>query len=301
MLEKGKKSEQINEKMSIFQPFRTTTANGKETIAYVYIQCEIEHFKLTIEVSNVHDFTRQFKCECLQELIDLTFKINQLSEHDKNASIKILENILTIKESFNLGSINENIFLNINEDIITLTNNNFKYKLPLIEPSIDNQLETIKLLYKNLETFSQLQATTIDLLSTQITNKNQIISKLANAYYTKLNPFTKRLGSDSQIYKSKSIKDLFVNRKMIKLMDTTPENIIQMAKISENYPDVLFSNSKSNILWHKMVPNEDLVDAIKINSFEAEEEKTEPELSTESQPVKRKLQGILRREKRQNI
>lgn len=308
----------------VLQPFIIKLKDGKETRAYVDIITPdstdvLQHpdFIIKIVVTDIHTFFKEFKAKTKNDFAQLTFHMNMLTMDDLSITDDIIFKLITIKSGFRsvlMSSSNDEINLrNLDGDKteLTFTHGQFKYKFPLVEVSVVDQLELMKAVYSNLENFTMLQTNAINAMSSEINNKNQIIKKLAVSYNEKMNPFV----SNSQetdidnIIKSKNITQLFVNKRIFKYFQTKSDDIIRESLQNQKHTD--FTDPKWIQVWEmangefkksKLEESED----VDIHIEEFGKDKTEEEIHHENQnfptqpKVKRKLQGLLRRQKKKN-
>lgn len=305
--------------MSKFYPIFTRTTAKEETIAYVCLENDISAHYLNIEITNIHDFTYIFKINSEIKFINSTFQANQLTDFDRNSIVSIFENIGKIKNELQAGSFNnEFLELDVNKPSIILKFEKFKYFIPLTTPSVKAELRIIKQVYTNLETFANVGSEVIDLLHIQILNKNLIINKLLNSYYLKLNNTNSTSKNATDLYKCKEIRDLFLNKQIFKFMDSSSHQTIKNYNRSTPMRSSLFTNN-GKLIWDKVFQPLNKLDDLETNDVPVSEEiiksnVTEPDAETATEtetetettnstsiPVKRKLQGLLRRQKRQSL
>lgn len=312
--------------MPKFYPISAQQTTTEKTIAYVSITNDIVKHSLIIEISNIHDFTYLFKINSDDEFVNLTFEINQLTAFDRNSIFTIFENIEKIKDGLTISTLNnEFLEFDLDKSLLVLKFEKFQYFIPMKTSDISDELRIIKQIYMNIETFAIVESEIIDLLNIQILNKNLIISKLLNSYYLTINNTNNTSKNANDLYKCKEIQDLFINKQIFKFMGSSSDQTIKNYTRSTSIPSSLFTNNRK-LLWDKVFkPNDkpvnlnfmhtsSLAGLIKSTATELEPEtETEPQTETESQsetgrettnlpsiPVKRKLQGLLRRERRQS-
>ena len=314
----------------VFQPFVIQDTTAQDACAYVDIFCgpdsEEDQFVLKIIVTDIYRFAKEFIANTAEELAENTFSINHLSADDKRMTTVILDKMRQIKETFHpvLSSTMEEgeekvVHFNTQTSILTFSYNKFQYKFPLTDMSINVQLDLTRKMYSDLEMFSFLQTKSMNSLSSQITNKNQIIKKLAYTYCDKMDPFGKKPDSVHALFKNKHISQLFVSREIIRYMETTaPDAIQQSLKNSgpaEN-KSLELVDPKWEMIWNETIvkqgensdhddtKEEKETEKVQMNDFGSEtdveetEKKDTPSSSLTQPTTKRKLQGLLRRKKK---
>lgn len=301
-----------------YQPFPIKLPfESDESIIYVRILLEDESndYILKIIVTDIKHFSKEFKISSKSKFADLTFQINSLSLDDISIVDSIFGKLKHLKSSFKpYVQENNEVSIDFNNtfDDITIFDNDFKYTFPLTNINELDELKIIKEIYSNIEKFSSYQNNLIDILSNQIINKDQIINKLSFSYYEKINPINNKPENLNDILNSKVISRLFINKRILNYFQTNFTDLFYESIESLNYSNIV--EPKWSIIWNKTIgnnnetskeSNEDKEDGIEILDFgEDKEEKEKKDHQSETyistttitQPkVKRKLQGLLRR------
>lgn len=237
-----------------------------------------------ITLTDIYTFAVKFSAQSEDEFFSETYRLNNLSKSDTDSTNDIMENIKQIQDK-----LRPTIQLGLCEVLqdftsITLTNDIFKYTLPLSKLTPEDELKLIRSIHRELEQFSKLQNGLITSLETQILNKNKIISNLADAYvqrctYEKID----------NVFNSKFISDLFVNRNMLEFAQSTVSDCIEKLQPTSTSS---IRNCKNDKLWQLIVQPKKAA-----NQLPIKREITSTQPST-SKTTKRKLQGLLRREQR---
>lgn len=311
----------------VFQPFLIQNATAKDVCGYVNILFgsteEQNRFALKIIVTDIHKIAKEFIASTADQLAEKTFSINYLSIDDKRMISVILAKMREIKQTFRPvfsskveeGEV-ENVHFNSQTNILTFSYNEFQYKFPLTDMSTNDQLDLTRQMYSNLEMFSLLQSNAMNSLSNQIINKNQIIKKLAYTYCQKMDPFGTRPESVHDLLKNKHISQIFVSRKLTRYLETTVSDAIQQSfKYRQTAANASLElvNPKWEMIWSETVneqgkhsgsdhTKESETEKVQIKDFGSETDIEETEdiaPSSSTQPTtKRKLQGLLRRNKK---
>lgn len=313
-----------------YQPFLTKLPCGpNKSITYVRILFDDESndYILKIIVTDIKHFSKEFRVKSESHFADLTFQINSLSLDDINIVDSIFNKLKHFESSFKpYVQENNDVSIDLSNTLndITIFNKDFKYTFPLNDMNEIDELRIIKEIYSNIEKFSSYQNNLIDILSNQIINKDQIINKLSFSYYEKINPINNKPDNLNDILSSKVISRLFINKRILNYFQTNFINLFYKSTENLNYNNIF--DSKWSIIWNKTIGNNVQIDEglendnnnkpdhIEISEFgedneenkERQDEKnhkfeTHNLPTTMNQPkVKRKLQGILRRNNKRN-
>ncbi|AWU74976.1 uncharacterized protein C5L36_0B02380 [Pichia kudriavzevii] len=270
--------------------------NGKIAIFYLRIDCSPHDNYIKIQLTDVYNFASYFESNTREELIDYTFDLNKLTKFDKGAVPKIYENMYTLVEKLK-PVLSEDFKCTLNEDALLLINGSFKYLFPLQSMPDSDNLLYIKEIYTNLEKLSIYEHLLIENLTNHIHTKNQILEKIAREYHNKVS-YSRNEKFD--ILKSKHIKDLFINKQIMKFLVSKPEEIVEeSSKISGIDSKCLFTTGTQSI-WNKIESEPRKEPELIIPEFGKTDRKED--LNGPSNPTsKRKLQGLLRRIKRSKI
>lgn len=328
----------------VFQPFVTHDLEGRSTCAYVdmFFSADTKNDPLVLKivVADIHNFAKEFKATTEEELMKSTFAINMLSMDDKHTTAVILDKMKQIQKSFRHvlppstdESDEQTVQFEIQTNLLTFSHKSFKYKFILTDMSVSAQVELTRQMYSNLERYTALQTGALNSLSNQITNKNQIIKKLAYSYCEKMDPFGKMPDSVHNLYRNKCISQIFVSKRIMKYVETTATDAILQylqRNTSNEATSTEFVDPKWECLWDGIThPNCEFSDQSKAKGKEKEdnegeeeekeedgmrihiqefgynasnEQNEENEFSSSSSTTrprpKRKLQGLLRRQQK---
>lgn len=278
---------------NMFQPIEYTRDN-KSTIIYLKIDTNAG---VSVKVTDIYNFSLLFQVSSELEFFNMTYQMNNLSKSDLIDSSQIVEKFKEIGSCLKPILQHQKI-VELSDDLTTLTliHSPFKYSIPLSKLSATEELKLIKSIYQNLEKFSNLQNELIFTLDNQITNKNKIMLNIADAYVQKCT-----YEKEPNLFKSKYINKLFVNRSMLNYAQTTVPSCIDHLGFPEKNNVV---SSKNESLWKKIVSTSNSTAECTPDSDNTEVKEVKKVMEDKLSPrktTKRKLQGLLRREqKRKN-
>lgn len=246
---------------------------------------------VSVNLTDIYTFSVGFYANSEQDFVSKTFQLNNLSNSDADSTNEIIQNIIQIQNNLH-PTIRTNVCQFSNDFThLTLFHEPFKYTLPMSKLTPEEELKLVKSIYGQLEQFSKLQNNLISSLENQILNKNKIIYNLADSYvqrctYEKID----------DIFNSKLISDLFVNRNMLDFAQSTVSDCIEKLQLTSN---TSIMNSKNDPLWRMIVqPTKTKSKTLPITKELAPLASSESSPPTSTSKTKRKLQGLLRREQR---
>lgn len=298
-----------------FQPLLIKHGESKG-LSYLHINCDVFKRQLKIVITDIYTFAKQYTCKSDDELISTTFAINKLTKHDSLVVDDILMNISLLQAKLK-PVLNPKVGSLIHMDglaSVTLINDSFQYTFPVEQLDLEEQLEITKSLYSNLESFTRLESELVDSLTTQIKTKNHIIEKLVLAYEKRINPLPTHKESDTPLAQYKSIQQLFCNKQILSFVNTTPEHDFSSTCNSyltkDSRIDALV-NSNMEILWNTVIQKSkeeihtapgvsEMDEVVNIHCFGETDPEKQSSPQTRPATVKRKLQGLLRREQKRN-
>ena len=284
----------------MYQPFSI----DKHNVGYLLINYDTkEKSKLKIIVTDTVNYCKQYTSQTNEEFMSKTFDINKLSNDDYTIIDSIYEKFIQIQSSFKPIINKKDKMIELNEDLdqITLSHNEFKYTLPIETSPIADELSALKLINNQTLKFTQLQSQINGKLLNELDCKNLIINELSNAYYYKSTISNNNLSKD-EIYRSDCIRQLFVNKTMFKHLSTTTESmILDSIDAFDTSNQTLLYNTEFEKYWNAInskSKNRPVTESFEIPTLSQSESTSQSQL--EPSTKKRKFQGLLRRQRKQN-
>lgn len=292
----------------LYQPFIIDKNNDtkQKSLVYVGISFDIQETLLQIIVTDIYTFCKEFKVNSNFELLKLTYTLNSLTLDDLNISDSIIMKLKLLSKLFKPTIQNDddsNLLIELNNDlnIITFIHNDFKYKFPIKEMNEIDSLKIIKELYLNLEKYSQFQTNLINRFSNLIKIKDNIINTLSFSYYEKINPIIEKPENLNDILND--LSKIFVRKDILKYFKTDINEEYNKNINNNDNDNILIFDPKWQLVWNKIIEKDDHLsieeENIQIEEFgESNEDKTTSNLILPQPKVKRKLQGLLRRQQK---
>lgn len=304
--------------------------NTRGKVCHVLLEIDVQIERLELIISDpLSDVTNHFISTSYDDFITQTFTINALSIEDREIIPTIFTKIQDIEENLTLKSNKRAEIFQLNDDMtnIVMKNGQFKYTLPLSKASTDVELKIMKRINRTISEYASFKSQQCNQLSIELTNKNQIITKLAVAYDHALDPLSTRMSAEECVGVD-CVRNLFINKEILRSMISTAQQVkskgiqipytglLETIYNNDDDEDQLFwsslkdRGSNQKTLGKKDVSSADAETDIESEGDNEEEKEgdaenppsdSSPRLPSKRPQAKRKLQGLLRRYKKPKV